>query len=57
MNIQAGEDGKIRERYIPSEDGEDEIFKSAIGAGINFDTFDAVPLQVGFLVCKVWSEF
>lgn len=37
---------KKREIYIPAETTEEELFASSISAGINFDNFDKIEVQV-----------
>lgn len=40
------EEEKKREIYIPTDATEEELFAAGIGAGINFDNFDKIEVQV-----------
>lgn len=41
-----GEDEKPKETYVPEDIEDDELFNSAIGSGINFNKYDAIPVKV-----------
>jgi len=40
------EDGTTREIYVPTETTDDDLFKSGITSGINFDRFDKIPVKL-----------
>lgn len=43
--VRENEDGTKVEIYVPTEVKEDDLFKSGISSGINFDKFDKIPVN------------
>ncbi len=43
--VRENEDGTKTEIYVPTETKEDDLFKSGIGSGINFDKFEKIPVK------------
>ncbi|KAF0314552.1 putative ATP-dependent RNA helicase vasa-like [Amphibalanus amphitrite] len=53
-----GEDGKPREIYVPTESGEDALYKDGISSGINFSKYQHIPCRVtGNNICEPISSF
>lgn len=53
-----GEDGKPREIYVPTESGEDSLYKDGISSGINFSKYQHIPCRVtGNNICEPISSF
>jgi len=40
------EEGKIREIYVPQEEGDDTLFQHGITSGINFSKYSKIPIKV-----------
>ena len=53
-----GEDGKPREIYVPTESGEDSLYKDGISSGINFSKYQHIPCRVtGNNICEPIGSF
>jgi len=53
-----GEDGKPREIYVPTEQGEDTLYGDGITSGINFNKYQNIPCKVsGNDICDPIASF
>lgn len=41
-----GDAEKPKETYVPEDVEDDDLFKSTIGSGMNFDKYDSIPVKV-----------
>jgi len=41
-----GDDGKVREIYVPKESEDSSLFANAISSGINFSKYENIPIKV-----------